>query len=82
LSFGSNGGGRPGDQPAILNIDLAEAADPYQAGIQRVELPPFRRYVGEFEELADKVASGQPLSVTPKEDLLVQEVLLLASEML
>ncbi len=81
--LGSNGTAvvRP-IEPGILNIDLAEAAGPYQAGIQRVELPPFRRYAGEFEELADKVASIQPLSVTPKEDLLVQKALLLASEML
>lgn len=81
--MGSNGTAvvRP-IEPAVLEIDLAEAAGPYRAGIQRVELPPFRRYVGEFEELAEKVSSGQPLSVTPKDDLLVQEALLLASEML
>lgn len=80
--FGSNGNAvvRP-IEPPILQIDLAKPAGPYQARTQTVQLPPFRRYVGDFAELAEAVRLKRPLRVTPEEDLLVQETLLEASEM-
>ena len=80
--FGSNGNAvvRP-IEPPILQIDLAKAAGPYQARTQTVQLAPFRRYVGDFAELAEAVRLQRPLAVTPEEDLLVQETLLRASEM-
>jgi predicted dehydrogenase len=81
--FGSNGTAvvRPIEQPPTLTIDLAKAAGPYSTGSQSVKLPPFRRYVGDFEELADAVRKRRPLSITPREDLIVHEALLRASEM-
>lgn len=80
--FGTNGSAvvRP-IEPAKLEMDLAEAAGPYRAGPQEVRLPAYRRYVGEFEELARAVRTGGRLGVTPEEDLLVQETLLRASQM-
>lgn len=80
--FGSNGNAvvRP-IEPPKLEIDLADSAGPYQAGVQEVALPVYRRYVGEFDELARALQTGGGLSVTPEEDLLVQEALLQASGM-
>ena len=81
--FGANGNAvvRP-IEPPVLQIDLAQPAGPYQARMQTVELPPFRRYVGEFAELAEAIRAKRPLAVTPQEDLLVHEMLLRASGML
>jgi len=81
--FGSNGNAvvRP-IEPPLLQIDLAKPAGPYRAKTQTIELPPFRRYVGDFAELAAAVRAKRPLAITPEEDLLVQETLLRASEML
>ncbi|MCS6952995.1 MAG: Gfo/Idh/MocA family oxidoreductase [Bryobacterales bacterium] len=80
--FGTNGSAvvRP-IEPAKLEIDLAESAGPYRSGLQEVPLPPYRRYVGEFDELARAIRTGGQLGVTPEEDLLVQETLLWASQM-
>lgn len=81
--FGSNGSAvvRP-VEPAALEIDLAKAAGPYAVGRQKVDLPLYRRYEGDFAELARCVRQNQPLSVSLEEDLLIEEVLLEASEML
>ncbi len=81
--LGSNGTAvvRPIEQPPTLRIDLAKAAGPYQAGAQEVSLGPFRRYSGDFVELAEAVRGARPLAITPQEDLLVQEALLRASDM-
>ena len=68
-------------EPGRLQIDLLEAAGPYKAGSQEVPHAPFRRYAGDFIELAEAIQSGRPLAVTAEEDLAVQEVLLRASEM-
>ena len=77
--FGSNGNAvlRP-IEPAAMQIDLAKAAGPYQAGTQTVSLPPFQRYVGDFAELAAAVRAGKSLAVSLDEELLVQEWLLKA----
>jgi predicted dehydrogenase len=80
---GSNGTAvlRPIENP-VLAIDLVKAAGPYSKGAQRVELPAYRRYEGDFEELAECILKNKPLSVaTPAQDLAVQETLLLASQM-
>ena len=80
---GSNGTAvlRPIEDP-VLAIDLVKAAGPYSKGAQRVELPAYRRYEGDFEELAECILKGKPLaSATPAQDLAVQETLLLASQM-
>lgn len=79
---GSNGNAvvRP-IEPPVLQIDLVKPAGPYQAKTQTVPLPDYRRYVGDFAELAEAIRSKRPLSITPDEDLLVHEALLRASEM-
>jgi predicted dehydrogenase len=68
-------------EPPVLQIDLAKPAGPYKAGVNKINLPPFQRYVGDFQALAESVRTGKPLSVSPGEDLMVQEALLRASEM-
>ena len=47
-----------------------------------VPMPPYRRYVDDFKDLAAAIAEGRPLAITPQQDLLVQETLLRACEML
>jgi predicted dehydrogenase len=80
--FGSGGTAvlRP-IEPGTLVIDLVKAAGPYTAGMQQVKTAPFRRYVGDFDELAEAVRAGRPLAITPDEDLKVHEALLRASRM-
>ena len=69
-------------EPPALSLDLAKAAGPYPAGPQKVPLPEYRRYVGDFAELAAAVRDGTPLSVTQEQELQIQTALLRASEML
>jgi predicted dehydrogenase len=57
-------------EPPVLEIDRV-----------KVELPPFRRYEGDFNELYRSITTNQPLNVTLDEDLLLQQVLLEASGM-
>jgi len=68
------------DKP-VLELDLAKAAGPYQKGVQTVELPPYERFVGDFEELAAAIRGERPIAVTPDEDLIVHESLIEASGM-
>ncbi len=68
-------------EPPSLRIDLDKAAGPYKSGIQQVKLPPYHRYVEDFKELAAAVRSGKPLSITPREELIVQEALIHACDM-
>jgi predicted dehydrogenase len=80
--FGSNGTAvlRP-IEPPTLEIDLVKPAGPYQSGRQKIALPPFKRYEGDFRELAECILQNKPLSVTPDEDWNVQQVLLTSSRM-
>ena len=80
--LGTNGTAvvRPIEPPALA-IDLAKAAGPYQEGIQTVSVRSYRRFVDDFAELEEAVRSKKPLSVTPEEDLLVQETVMRACEM-
>ena len=71
----------PIERETRLEMDLAEAAGPYKAGRQVVDLPPYQRYLGEFEEMLTAVRENKPLPVTPAEDLIVQETLVRASDM-
>lgn len=77
--FGSNGSVlvKPLDRP-VMEVDLREAAGPYKKGRQTIEFPPFRRYVGDMQELAEAIRSNKPLGITPETDLLVHETLLRA----
>lgn len=77
--YGSNGTAlvKPLDRPK-LELELKAAAGPYKKGKQTVEFPPYRRYVGEFAELAQAIRGGKPLPISPETDLLVHESLLRA----
>lgn len=69
-------------EPPALRLHLAKAAGPYKAGSQTIAFPPYRRYAPELSDLADAIAKKRPLSVTLDEELLVQETLLRACEMI
>jgi predicted dehydrogenase len=81
--LGSNGTAlvRP-IEPPELRVDLAKPAGPYQSGPQTIPLPPYRRYVGDFIELAAALRGEKKLSMPLDAELLVQETLLRASAML
>ena len=68
-------------EPQTLAMDLAYAAGPYKAGMNKSEWPKWERFVGEFAELAAAVRGKGRLSVTLEEELAVHETLLLASGM-
>jgi predicted dehydrogenase len=68
-------------EPPTLNLDLAKAAGPYKKGAQRVPLPGYKRYEGDFAELAAAVRGERPLSVSLDDELLVAETVLQASAM-
>jgi predicted dehydrogenase len=80
--LGSNGTAllKPIEPPA-LQIDLAKPAGPYAAKTQAITFPPYRRYVGDFAELAEAVRGKRALSVPLDQELLVQETLMRACEM-
>jgi hypothetical protein len=44
-------------------------------------MPPYKRYVDDFRDLAAAIREGRKLRWTPAEDVAVQETLLLASGM-
>jgi predicted dehydrogenase len=68
-------------EPPTLAVDLAQAAGPYRAGKQTVELPKYERYRGDFEELARCISTETPLPASLDQELLVQEWLLRACGM-
>ena len=68
-------------EPPGLTVDLVNSAGPYRSGRQEVVLPPYRRYVDDFEELARAVTERRPLEVTFAQELAVQETILQASGM-
>jgi predicted dehydrogenase len=65
-------------EPPELHLDLAEAAGPYARGRQTVPQPEYRRYAGEFEELARCLRENRPLPVSLEQERDVQETLLRA----
>jgi predicted dehydrogenase len=69
-------------EPPTLKLELGSPAGPYHEGIQLVSLPAYRRYEGDFAELAAAVRGEKPLSVSLDQELLVAETLLRASDML
>ena len=80
--LGTNGTARVQPiEPPSLTLDLAKAAGPYPAGVQKVEPPPYRRYVGEFAELAKALREKTSLSISFDEELRVHEAMLRASDM-
>jgi predicted dehydrogenase len=69
-------------EPPTLTIDLAKAMGPYQSGLNHKEWPTWERFVGEFIELAAAIRGERTLSVTPEQEIAIQETLLAASGML
>ncbi|MBI1842168.1 MAG: Gfo/Idh/MocA family oxidoreductase [Verrucomicrobia bacterium] len=68
-------------EPPALTLDLGEAAGPYQAGRQEVSLPPYRRYVDEFAELAAAIRESRPLTHGLDLELRVHRALMTACRM-
>jgi predicted dehydrogenase len=63
-------------EPPAMTIDLAKAAGPYQKGMQKIPIPPYRRFVDDFADLAAAVRGEHALRTTIDEDVLVEEALL------
>lgn len=70
----------PIEQPALM-IELESAAGPYSKGVQKVELPKYRRYVDDFINLAAAIRGEKTLPVSFREELAVEETLLKCSGM-
>ena len=68
-------------EPPEMTIELAKPAGPYKAGAQKIALPSYQRYHGEFVELSRALNTRTPLPVSPAEELEIQEVLLRACGM-
>lgn len=70
--------------PLHLMVDLKQAAGPYKAGEQQVQLvnPPGPTYAPDFQEMARVIRQGEKPSYSPEHDLVTQEVLLRACGML
>jgi predicted dehydrogenase len=68
-------------EPPELVVELEKAAGPYAKGVQKIPMPPYKRYVDDMRELAAAVRGETKLRVTYDEDLVVQEALLRASGM-
>lgn len=68
-------------EPPSLEIDLITPAGPYSKGRQKVQLPPYSRYVDDVAALAQAIRGEKPLSTTPDTEMAVTEVLLTASRM-
>ncbi len=81
--FGTNGSAmvRPIEPPA-LEFDLLNPAGPYSKGRQKLELPAYKRYVGDVAAFAKAVRGEAPLETTPDTEMAVTEVLLTASKMI
>jgi predicted dehydrogenase len=65
-------------EPPQLQLDLAEAAGPYSRGLQTVPQPDYRRYEGEFAELARCLRDDRPLPVSLDVERDIHETLLRA----
>ena len=68
-------------EPPVLELDLAKAAGPYGSGRQTVPLPPYKRFIGDFEDLAGAVRGEHGLKVPLEQDFVVLETLLRCSGM-
>ena len=68
-------------EPPTLSIELTEAAGPYRKGAQKVSLPDYQRYEGDFADLAAAVRGEHELGVSLDDELLVAETVLRVSDM-
>lgn len=80
--LGTNGTAKvqPLEQPS-LTIDLGKAAGPYAAGRQEVKLPPYRRHVDEFNELASAIREEKALPFSIETEMNIHDALMRACEM-
>jgi predicted dehydrogenase len=69
----------PESSPPRMRVHMRKAQGPYPAGWQDINLPPQPRFVGDFQELARAIKTGQPLKLSYDHELLLQETLLRAS---
>jgi predicted dehydrogenase len=69
-------------EPGDLHLDLKTAAGSYTKGRQKIKTAPYIRFEDDFKELAEAIRQGKPLSVSPMEDLIVQEAVIEASGMM
>ncbi len=69
-------------EPPGLALDLVKPAGPYKQGVQKVSLPAYKRYEGDFAELAAAVRGERALSVSLDAELLVAETVLQVGDML
>ena len=68
-------------EPGDLFLDLKAAAGPYPKGKHQIKTGPYVRFEDDFKEFAAAIRDGKPLSVSPMEDLMVQEAVIEASGM-
>jgi predicted dehydrogenase len=69
----------PESSPPRMRVHMRKAQGPYKAGWQDITLGPQPRFVGDFQELARAINSGQPLKLSYDHELLLHETLLRAS---
>lgn len=78
--LGTNGSAtaQPYAYPSRLTVDLVDAAGPYRAGVQILDMPPppGPTYSPDFREMAAVMRNGLRPSHSAEHDLLVQETLL------
>jgi predicted dehydrogenase len=69
----------PESSPPRMRVHMRKPQGPYSAGWQDIALPPQPRFIGDFQELARAVKTGQPLKLSYDHELLLQETLLRVS---
>jgi predicted dehydrogenase len=65
--------------PPRMRVAMRKAQGPYKAGWQQIELKPQPRFIGDFQELARALKTGQPLKLSYDHELTLHETLLRAS---
>lgn len=69
----------PEARPPRMRVFMRKAQGKYKAGWQDITLGPQARFIGDFQELARALKSGQPLHLSYDHELLLHETLLRAS---
>jgi predicted dehydrogenase len=65
--------------PPRMRVAMRKAHGPYKAGWQQIELKPQPRFLGDFQELAQSIKTGEPLRLSYDHELNLHETLLRAS---
>lgn len=69
----------PEANPPRMRVHMRKAQGAYKAGWQEITLGPQPRFVGDFQELARAISTGQPLKLSYDHELLLHETLLRAA---